>query len=461
MQACPYDALYIDPATRTAAKCNYCAHRIDRGLEPACVNVCPTQAIVSGDLDDPESAITQLRGRHQVTARKPEKGTIPALFYIDGDLGSLSPHETTSSGAGMWSEQTRGVGHYAKFLLDAELKSGAAENQRDTSSPAEATLVDSLEKFLALGQDQTGVLDAAGDPRSTAAGKRLAAELTRRTYDAPRKGTLWGWQVPAYMWTKAVSAGCVLLPMVAALFGWATPSLATQAAGAILGLLFLGGTGALLMADLDQPRRFVYVLLRPQWRSWLVRGAYLITAFGAALVVWLGVALFVQGAPPAWLGAVLVVLAVATAGYTALLFAQAKGRDFWQSPLLGVHMVAHAVMAGSAVYLLVVPWSRDPAWPRFVWVTAVTAIAVKLVCDGLELATTHPSVDAARTVRSIVRGRYARLYWGGVVLAGCLVPLGLLTISTWVAPIAGLAMLAGVYLAEHIWVSAPQQLPLA
>ena len=40
MQACPYDALYIDPETSTAAKCNYCAHRVDVGLEPACVNVC-------------------------------------------------------------------------------------------------------------------------------------------------------------------------------------------------------------------------------------------------------------------------------------------------------------------------------------------------------------------------------------------------------------------------------------
>ncbi len=53
MQACPYDALYIDPETQTAAKCHYCAHRVEVGLEPACVIVCPVQAIVPGDLDDP------------------------------------------------------------------------------------------------------------------------------------------------------------------------------------------------------------------------------------------------------------------------------------------------------------------------------------------------------------------------------------------------------------------------
>src|SRR6516162_2199263 len=44
MQACPYDALYIDPASNTAAKCNFCAHRIEANLEPACVIVCPTHS---------------------------------------------------------------------------------------------------------------------------------------------------------------------------------------------------------------------------------------------------------------------------------------------------------------------------------------------------------------------------------------------------------------------------------
>jgi Fe-S-cluster-containing dehydrogenase component len=62
MQACPYDALYIDPKTSTAAKCNYCAHRVETGLEPACVIVCPTQAIIAGDLDQPSSRIAGREG---------------------------------------------------------------------------------------------------------------------------------------------------------------------------------------------------------------------------------------------------------------------------------------------------------------------------------------------------------------------------------------------------------------
>ncbi len=59
MQACPYDALYIDPDRNTAAKCNFDASRVEMGYKPACEVVCPTQAILSGDLDDPNSADQQ------------------------------------------------------------------------------------------------------------------------------------------------------------------------------------------------------------------------------------------------------------------------------------------------------------------------------------------------------------------------------------------------------------------
>src|SRR5213593_1182945 len=40
MAACPYDAIFINPEDHSAEKCNFCAHRIDVGLEPACVVVC-------------------------------------------------------------------------------------------------------------------------------------------------------------------------------------------------------------------------------------------------------------------------------------------------------------------------------------------------------------------------------------------------------------------------------------
>jgi Fe-S-cluster-containing dehydrogenase component len=55
--ACPYDAIFINPEDHSAEKCNFCAHRLDVGLEPACVIVCPTEAILVGDMNDPLSAV--------------------------------------------------------------------------------------------------------------------------------------------------------------------------------------------------------------------------------------------------------------------------------------------------------------------------------------------------------------------------------------------------------------------
>ena len=104
MQACPYDALYIDPKTDTAAKCNFCAHKVEVGLEPPCVTVCPTQAIVAGDTDNPESKISALLGREPTQVRKPEKGTRPKVYYIDGDADSLVPAAAPPPSDYMWAQ---------------------------------------------------------------------------------------------------------------------------------------------------------------------------------------------------------------------------------------------------------------------------------------------------------------------------------------------------------------------
>ena len=104
MQACPYDALYIDPETKTAAKCHYCAHRVESGLEPACVVVCPVQAIVPGDLDDPHSTIARLVASQQTQVRKPEQGTRPKLYYLGAEAAALTPDMQERRGGYLFSQ---------------------------------------------------------------------------------------------------------------------------------------------------------------------------------------------------------------------------------------------------------------------------------------------------------------------------------------------------------------------
>ena len=96
MEACPYDQLFIDPNTRTAEKCNFCANRVENRLEPACVSVCPTECRIFGDLDDPASEVARIVRMEAFTVRKPEKGTGPKVFYIAAEDSAIRPESGRS-----------------------------------------------------------------------------------------------------------------------------------------------------------------------------------------------------------------------------------------------------------------------------------------------------------------------------------------------------------------------------
>ena len=445
MQACPYDALYINPENHTAAKCNYCSQRVDIGLEPACVNVCPEHAIISGDMENPDTEIAQLLAREQVTARKVSKGTVPNLFYINGDEASLTPSLTERSNEYFWNSQSLGVGHYAKEAEKMAFSNGDAI------------------QALMQGSGQTAT---AGEVAQNGPSKSIDLMLgkPRRIYDTPEKGVLWGWEVSGYVLTKAISAGAFLVPFLSLVSGAAQPGLNNVWWGLGLALAFLGATGALLVKDLDRPDRFLNVLLRPQWGSWLVRGGYAISVYGGLVALnglFLLLEIRVLEEALIWVTAI---AAVVVAIYTAFLFAQAKGRDFWQSPALSLHMLVHSLMAGAAAFGILAFFQDAQAdWTRFLITVLIAGLAVNLFTIILEIVTPHPTVDAKAVVKMIVKGRYSRLFWFGVMAFGNILPLVLLSAvgsEPIVLAVSGLVVLIGIYLTEHIWVEAPQRIPL-
>ena len=85
IQACPYGARYLHPETKTADKCTFCYHRVIRGLLPACVEVCPTQARIFGDLGSHASPMTRFRRMNKIHTLKPELNTEPKVLYADLD----------------------------------------------------------------------------------------------------------------------------------------------------------------------------------------------------------------------------------------------------------------------------------------------------------------------------------------------------------------------------------------
>jgi molybdopterin-containing oxidoreductase family iron-sulfur binding subunit len=80
----PYEALkYLDFQEGTTSKCTLCAHRIDRGLEPACVVTCPTDARIFGDLEDQNSRPRKLIEERKGWTLLPESNTKPSVYYLD------------------------------------------------------------------------------------------------------------------------------------------------------------------------------------------------------------------------------------------------------------------------------------------------------------------------------------------------------------------------------------------
>lgn len=87
IQACPYGCRFMNPETKTAEKCTLCYHRITRGLKPACVEICPTEARIFGDLKNPvpDDPIQKFIASNKVQTLKPHLGTGPRVLYAGMD----------------------------------------------------------------------------------------------------------------------------------------------------------------------------------------------------------------------------------------------------------------------------------------------------------------------------------------------------------------------------------------
>ena len=441
MQACPYDALYIDPETNTAAKCNYCAHKIDSHYEPACVIVCPVEAIISGDLNDEKSKISNLVDQQETLVRKPEKGTVPNLYYVNGSQTMLDPNATEKSNSYLFSEQSTGVGHFSEYAenrknkadMDSLLVQMAIENSSRTETPIDERAVDMVSKEI---RNQVNNKD------------------TKRIYDSPNKGVLWGWEVPSYVWTKALSAGTFFMYALSKLLNVGINNL-IEFKVLLFSLVFMGLTGVLLIMDLDRPDRFLYVLLRPQWKSWLVRGAYIITVFG--FILFLSFITNIYGYSNNILLYPGLLFALLTSTYTAFLFRQAKARDFWQSPWFSAaHMFIHSIMAGSIVLMLLAGKSIF-----FLQNIFQLSLLLNLVMVFKEIIFYKETPDNIRTVELITSGYYSKFFWLGIII-GNIMPLGILLIfsSNWFF-ISGALALIGIFLTEFVRIRVPQLIPLS
>ena len=438
MAACPYDAIFINPEDHSAEKCNFCAHRIDVGLEPACVVVCPTQAILIGDMNDQTSYVAQIVNREAVNVRRPEKETLPKLFYKGAHQATLDPLAARRPEAGlfMWSEQQQ-----------------------------------SVEQVV------------SGNPtyNNTSAAALLSYDVA---HSIP-----WDWRVSLYTWTKGICSGVYLVAALLVLFGLIQPESPLWLWYApVIGGAFLGFTGVLLIWDLEHPARFYMIFTRAQWRSWLVKGAFIIAGYSLVLAAHFIASIAGSTSLQRWLMIAGIPLSALTAVYTAYLFAQAKARDLWQNPLLPPHLLVQALILGAAVLMpfsgLFVDFERASNslrhpnalasdLPRLAEITplawiVVAGVVVHLLMIWGEVSLTHGSAHARVAGWEMTRGRYRSYFWAGILLpllgiaALILASTVGLVVPAFAALFVALFMvLIGLMLYEHAYVQAGQSVPLA
>lgn len=412
MNACPYDALYINPDTQTAHKCNFCTHRVEIGLEPSCVVVCPTQSIVAGDIDDPSSRISTMLGRHDTKVRAPEQGTKPHVFYKGVDEAAIDPLRTKILDDGMiWADTT----------------------------PDHPTLP----------------VEPHGD----------RGQVVARTAYTTQHPMAWKSKVSGYLVTKAIGGGAMMIAGLAALLGWEDEQGFIGVYAPMLALAMAALTGILLIWDLKQPKRFYYLFTKPQWGSWLVRGALVLLGFGALGTAWFFAGVADAGGVVQGLAVPTMVFGAATAGYTAWLFAQCEGRDLWQTPLMLPVLLAQAVTAGAAgLAIPMAAFDLDADLERLVWWCLFGGALAQLVLVVIEV-TSKAQVSVELATRAMVAGPYRTKFWTGVVLgqlgaAGVALAAVLATNSA-LGVIAAVISLVGLWAYEDAFVRAGQSVPLS
>jgi hypothetical protein len=179
--------------------------------------------------------VAQIVNREAVNVRRPEKETLPKLFYKGAHQATLDPLAARRPEAGlfMWSEQRESPEHVV------------SGNPTYNNSSAAALL----------------------------------------SYDVAHS-IPWDWRVSLYTWTKGIASGVYLLAALLQFFGlisffgglwlWATP---------VISGAFLGLTGLLLIWDLEHPGRFYLIFTKRQWKSWLVKGSFIILGYSIVLLL--------------------------------------------------------------------------------------------------------------------------------------------------------------------------------
>ena len=243
---------------------------------------------------------------------------------------------------------------------------------------------------------------------------------------------VWRWKIAAYLFLAGTGAGAVIVGVVGDFMGYAIPAKIAIA----FGIPAVAVSTLFLIMDLGHPAKFLRAMLHPG-TSWISRGFFIVSALivsgGLTVILWVwpfGSVLDVNQGLRTALEVIALVLAVATCIYTGILIGIVVSRPFWNNPLLPILFLISAVSTGIGAVFFITPIVSSvleiasPKTAEFVTrLESADMILIIAEAIAIYLYLTLVFDRAPEAASLLLTGKLSRLFWGGFLVVGLLVPM--------------------------------------
>lgn len=293
------------------------------------------------------------------------------------------------------------------------------------------------------------------------------------TLDVAIPGIFWGWMITLNMWAKSIGTGVVF---VGAYLLYrhnkeALPNLKLYMP--IVSFIFLNIFLLFTLLDLHQPFRMLNIFLHPHFTSAITVGAWFASAFTGLIAIMsltaLGEAMGKECKLQAKYDKMLwtaVVLAIPVTLYTATIMGEATARELWQTPTELIQMFLAALLAGSAILLILSKGWDDSIKRELASILGLSAIIMFTMFMGEYYFGHMKAEEVAATIAFVKPGGEYHIYFWVAMTFAFIVPAILVFISlknrtNTFLYLASIIALVGLYMAKDVWLKIPQLLPLS
>ena len=271
--------------------------------------------------------------------------------------------------------------------------------------------------------------------------------------------TKWGWDHAIYLFLGGMGAGAYIVGAMAGFAGedW----MGISRTGVIFGVISLAVGYLILLFSLGKPANAIHAMKKPG-TAWISRGVIIVTLFIIfAGIHWLFGAIL--GILPAGLVKLLSILGIITGFgvmmYTGFLLAANRPIAFWANPLLPLVFLLNALYSGVCSVLLLGSIFASGSVDQLgsIALFAIYLSILLMFAMAFYIWGSHREPEGRAAMEMAMTGKYAGMFWGGVMVVGLLIPLvlELINFSSGGGNIAlhivsGLAGMIGMFLMRQV-----------